>query len=91
MLKVIDLDHQGKDADGYVFVLTIGNERIGITDQEVTEVIKAKYTASKSTKRVPQRKAAVSESAQNESSNEQTSLENDRIDSTSDLTSEASH
>lgn len=62
MLKVIELDGQGKDADGYIFTLTIGSERYGITDQEVAEMIKAKHASGKSgSKRPPQRKAQAAD------------------------------
>lgn len=47
MLKVIDLDSQGKDADGFVFTLTIGDARYGVTDQEVAELIRTKYSSGK--------------------------------------------
>jgi topoisomerase IA-like protein len=62
MLKVIELDGQGKDADGYIFTLTIGTERYGITDQEVAEMIKAKHANGKAgSKRPPQRKAQATD------------------------------
>jgi hypothetical protein len=56
MLKVIDLDPQGKDADGLVFTLTIAGEKFGLTYQEVVELIRAKHGAGKAgAKRLAQR------------------------------------
>src|SRR5687768_11036796 len=60
MLKVIDLDVQGKDGDGLVFTLTIGAEKFGVTDQEVVELIRAKHGAGvKAGKRPAPKKAAA--------------------------------
>lgn len=67
MLKVIDLDSQGKDADGFVFTLTIGDARFGVTDQEVAELIRSKYASGKGAKRPSPKKAQTSESATTES------------------------
>ncbi len=61
MLKVIDLDNQGKENDGFVFVLTIGGERLGVTDQEVIELVKQKYSTSKTAKRATGKKGSNSE------------------------------
>lgn len=61
MLKVIDLDQQGKDVDGFVFTLTLGDARYGVTDQEVIEFIKNKYASAKSgsKKTAPRKSQAV--------------------------------
>lgn len=68
MLKVIELDNLGKDADGYVFTLSIAGERFGITDQEVAEMIRTKHGASKGTaKRPAPRKASAPEPSTGES------------------------
>lgn len=68
MLKVIDLDSQGKDADGFVFTLTIGDARFGVTDQEVAELIRSKYASGKSgAKRPTPKKLQSSESATTDS------------------------
>lgn len=68
MLKVIDLDSQGKDADGFVFTLTIGDARFGVTDQEVAELIRSKYASGKGgAKRPSPKKAQSSESATTDS------------------------
>lgn len=67
MVKVIDLDSQGKDADGFVFTLTVGEARYGVTDQEVAELIRAKYANSKAgSKRPAPKKAQTAESAPGE-------------------------
>lgn len=68
MLKVIDLDAQSKDNDGYVFTLTIGAEKVGVTDQELAELIKARYAGGKGAKRQPQKRNAVQDSLLPESS-----------------------
>lgn len=84
MLKVIDLDNQGKDNDGYVFVLTIGGERLGVTDQEILEMVKQKYSTSRATKKSPPKKGSLSEATQLEASS--SSGENEsRIDAPNDL------
>jgi hypothetical protein len=67
MLKVIDLDGQGKDADGFVFTLTIGEARYGVTDQEVAELIRGKYSSGKAgAKRPAPKKAQTTEQAASE-------------------------
>ena len=43
MYRLIDLDQAGKDADGYVFLITLGGEKVGLSDQELGEMIRAKY------------------------------------------------
>ena len=63
MLKVIDLDSQGKDADGFVFTITIGEARFGVTDQEVAELIRSKYASGKSGAKRPNPKKAPSTDA----------------------------
>jgi K+-transporting ATPase c subunit len=68
MLKVIDLDNQGKENDGFVFVLTIGSEKLGITDQEVIELVKQKYTTAKSSKRPTGKKGPSTDASQTDSS-----------------------
>ena len=42
MYRVIDLDQAGKDADSYVFLITLGTDKVGLNDQEVAEIIRAK-------------------------------------------------
>lgn len=60
MLKVIDLDVQGRDGDGLVFTLTIGAEKFGVTDQEVAELIRARHGAGvKAGKRASAKKTAT--------------------------------
>jgi topoisomerase IA-like protein len=60
MLKVIDLDSQGKDVDGFVFTLTIGDARFGVTDQEVAELIRSKYASGKGGAKRPNPKKSQS-------------------------------
>ena len=67
MLKVIELDGPGRDADGLVFTLTIGNDRFGVTDQEVAELIRAKFASTRQPARKgAQRRTNASEPAQAE-------------------------
>ena len=67
MLKVIDLDAQGKDSDGYVFTLTVGTEKVGVTDLELADMIKARYAGGRGAKRQPQRRSAAQDALSTES------------------------
>ena len=68
MLKVIDLDLQSKE-EGFIFVLSIAGEKMGVTDQEVVDLIKQKYTSSKSVKRISTKKTSTTEQATSEAQN----------------------
>jgi len=65
VLKVIDLDLQSKE-EGFIFVLSIAGEKMGVTDQEVVDLIKQKYTSSKSVKRISTKKTSTTEQATSE-------------------------
>lgn len=51
MYRVIDLDQSGKEADGYVFLITLGNEKVGLSDQEIAEMIRTRHGVKGATKK----------------------------------------
>lgn len=44
MYRVIDLDQAPKDGDSYVFLISIAGEKLGFSDVEVAELLKARPT-----------------------------------------------
>jgi hypothetical protein len=90
MLKVIDLDNQGKD-EGFVFVLSISGEKIGVTDQEVMELIKQKYSNVKSAKRTAAKKTTAQDSSNAESQIVPMGDQENRMESSQEASSEGSH
>lgn len=91
MLKVIDLDNQGKD-EGFVFVLSISGEKIGVTDQEVVELVKQKYSSVKSGKRTTGKKPASQDAGQIESQGANLGESENRTESSGhEIASEGAH
>ena len=50
MYRLIDLDQAGKEPEGYVFLVTLGGERVGFSDSEIVEMLRAR-PASKGAKK----------------------------------------
>ena len=42
MYRLIDLDQAGKDTEGYVFLVSLGGEKVGFSDVEIAEILRAR-------------------------------------------------
>jgi hypothetical protein len=69
MYRIVDLDQVGKDSDGYVFLISVGGEKVGFSDAEIADMLRAR-PATKGGKKSATRQVKGATAADSEPMNE---------------------